>query len=270
MYLSKEDRQPVLYNVRVSELSLFARAWHHAKTTYRDIRPIQKSDPFIVGLGQHSRFAISIVEEHLAELRRFKAMQRVVYEPNRVCKVSRDILGVLNESMSHLYIQGAPGYGKTEIVDWFLKGKSYWKAGEPSSFLFGTLPDKVDYIWFEDFDMHKYGPHLSTLLSLMDHKETTVSRKCCDDRTVVLNARFIFISNYFIPSEYPMFARRVKYMEIEHKLHECVGCGPAEEQAVALLDIIQEQTARLQNTLRRMEHEEEERDRIENECIFPL
>ncbi len=35
IYLSKEDQNPYLYNVRVSELSLYARCWHHAKTKYR-------------------------------------------------------------------------------------------------------------------------------------------------------------------------------------------------------------------------------------------
>lgn len=235
MYLSKEDRQPFLFNVRVSELSLYARAWHHAKSTYRSIRPVNKADPFIVSCGQNARFALGIIDEHLTDLRRSKADSRNVFEPNGRCKITRDVLDALGDGVSHIYLQGPPGLGKTEIVDFYLKGKKYWKGGEPSGFLFGTLSDDVDFIWFEDFDMFKYSGHLNTLLSLMDHKETTISRKGVDDRTVVSPARHIYISNYNIPSDYPMFTRRVKIIECYHKTYECLGCGNFELSADQLI-----------------------------------
>jgi len=185
IYLSKEDTHPFVYNVRVSQLSLFARAWHHAKTTYRTPRPINRQDEFIVRCGQNARFAIGICEEHVQNLRQQQANDRLLYAPNVICNVVNDILLAL-ESSNHVYTYGEPGLGKTELVDWFLRGKKYWKAGEPSNFLFGTLPDQVDYIWFEDFKLDKYLPYLSTLLSLMDKKEVTVSRKGVDDCTKMI------------------------------------------------------------------------------------
>lgn len=224
MYLTKEDDRPFLLGVRISECSLFTRCWHHAKTVYPHPRAINKADSFIVGLGQHSRFAISIIERHIEQLREAKALQRQVLVPNQRCSVSREILNTLSSSTEHLYITGGPGNGKTEVVDWYLKGKKYWKGGEPSGFLFGTLTDNCDFIWFEDFDMFKYQGHLNTLLSLMDHKETTISKKCCDDRTIVSPARHIYISNYHIPADYPMFKRRVKIINVNHRLWECEGC----------------------------------------------
>lgn len=203
---------------------MYARAWHHAKSVYKTIRPIDKSDPFLIGLGQYQRFGVSIIEQHLNNLRSEEANRRRVYEPNRRCKIAREILTALDDGVSHLYIVGTPGIGKTEIVDWYLRGKNYWKAGEPSNFLFGTLPDKVDFIWFEDFDMYKYTGHLNSLLSLMDHKETTISRKGVDDRTIVTPARFIYISNYQIPLDYPMFQRRLKVINVDHPIYSC-QCG---------------------------------------------
>lgn len=226
MYLTKEDDRPYLFGIRVSECSLYCRCWHHAKTEYRVPRPINKADPFILSLGQNSRFAVSVIEKHLEELRKQVASQRNTYQPNMNCSVTREILNVLTNSNDHLYITGAPGLGKTEVVDYFLKvnNKDYWKAGEPSSFLFGTLRDDHDFIWFEDYDMFKYSGHLNTLLSLMDHKQTTISKKCADDRTIVSPARHIYISNYDIPNDYPMFRRRVNVINVNHRLWECNGC----------------------------------------------
>lgn len=222
-----------MHNVRVSELSLYARAWHHAKSVYRTIRPIDKSDPFLIGLGQYQRFGISIIEQHLANLRKKEADERRVFEPNRRCQITRNILEALDDGVSHLYIVGTPGIGKTEVVDWYLKGRKYWKAGEPSNFLFGTLTDKLEFIWFEDFDLMKYNGHLNSLLSLMDHKETTISRKGCDDRTIISPARFIFISNYQIPCDYPMFQRRLKIIQVDHQLWNCQCAGDSQGSSLS-------------------------------------
>ncbi len=223
LYLSKEDRAPFLYNVRVSELSLFARAWYHARKTYTYPQKVNKADSFIVSCGQNSRFAIAIMEEQVEQLRQKKADERRIYAPNHRCNITHQILlGLI--SPKHLYIQGEPGLGKTELVDSFLVEKKYWKAGEPSTFIFGTLPDTVDYICFEDFDLVKYQGNINNLLSLMDHKETAISRQCVDDKIVTLHAKFIFTSNFQIPSAYSMFNRRIEYIHVCHKMFECTGC----------------------------------------------
>ncbi len=73
--LSKEDRAPFLYNVRVSELSLFARAWYHTRKTYTYPQKVNKADAFIVSCGQNSRFALSIMEEQIEELRQKKSQR---------------------------------------------------------------------------------------------------------------------------------------------------------------------------------------------------
>jgi len=177
-----------------------------------------------VSCGQNARFALSIVESHLETLRQAKKNSRTCLEPRRQCSVTREIIDELAHGAGHLYITGDPGLGKSEVVDWFIKSKNYWKSGEPSSFLFGTLNETAEFIWFEDFDIHKFSSHLSTLLSLMDHKEVTISKKCVDDRTIVCPARHIYISNYAIPVDYPMFLRRVKVITVSHRLYECEGC----------------------------------------------
>lgn len=225
LYLSKEDNCPFLHNVRVSELSLYARAWHHARTKYRYPQRINRCDEFIVSCGQNARFAIGICEEHMEHLRKQKADNRPLFSPNMNCELVNDLLVAL-ESEQHIYVYGEPGLGKTEIIDWYMRGKNYWKCGEPSNFLFGTLPDKTDYIWFEDFQLEKFQQHLSSLLSMMDHKEVTISRKGVDDCTKILDAKFIFCSNYTINEYvYPMFKRRVQVFDVDHKTYECEGCG---------------------------------------------
>lgn len=226
IYLSKDDKCPMLFNVRVSQLSLYARAWHHARTTYKTITTVTKNDPFIVASGLNARFCLGIIEEHLNDLRSGIIADKVYFHPNRSCKFINDILQSL-DSGAHTYVHGLPGLGKTEVVDYFLQGKRFWKAGEPSNFIFGTINESYDYVWFEDYDHDKYRPNLINLLSLMDHKETTISKKGVDDRTILLHAQFIFTSNFMIPTNYDMFRRRVTYIDVTHKTFECTGCMPA-------------------------------------------
>ena len=223
-YLSKQDFHPYVYNIRVDDLSFFARCWYHAKTYYKTVRPLDRADFFITSCGQNARFAISIIEQHLYNLRCQQEASRVVLPPNRTCSLSNRIEGLIN-GVNHIYMEGVPGLGKTELIDFCLKGRRVWKAGEPSPFLFGTLSETIEFIWFEDFDLRKYSAgYLSTLLSLMDHKPVTISRKGCDDRTITVKAKFVFTSNYPLPSEYTMFKRRVTYVHVPHKLYCCTGC----------------------------------------------
>jgi len=225
LYITKEDKSPFLFGVRISECSLFARAWHHARTKYRYPQNINKCDEFIVSCGQNSRFAIGIIEEHINDLRIRKANARPLFVRNSQCELSNELFSLL-EGDKHLYIYGEPGYGKTEVVDSFLCGKRYWKAGEPSMFLLGTIPDDIDYIWFEDFKLEKYLSYLQSLLSIMDKKEITISRKYMDDTTKLIKAKFIFCSNYlFDETLYSMFFRRLCMFHVEHKMYTCTGCG---------------------------------------------
>jgi len=165
------------------------------------------------------------MEEQCKLLRIKENEQRTKYEPNHRCLLTYQILEDLRQN-KHVYIQGEPGYGKTELIDNYLTGKNYWKPGETSQFLFGTIPEKTDYIWFEDFDLTKYHQNLNNILSLMDKKETTISKKCCDDRTIITNATFIFTSNFCIGSAYSMFERRISYHHVCHKMYNCGGCRP--------------------------------------------
>ena len=67
--------------------------------------------------------------------------------------------------------------------------------------------------------------YMATLLSMMDKKEVTVNRKGVDDVTKLITAKFIFLSNYLIPDDAPMFKQRLQFFEVEHKLYECNDCG---------------------------------------------
>lgn len=219
IYLSKEDFHPFLFNVRVCELSLYARAKHHAKVNYNARRSVRRDDPFIVSTGNNSRFVVGIIEEEIQRKRDHVIANRPLFGFNRRCNVSNEIIA----STEHLYIEGPPGYGKTELVDAMLRQFKVWKAGEPSYFMFGTLNEDYDVIWFEDFDITKMGLMMSTLLSLMDGKPCTISRKHEDDKTILFAGRFIFTSNYPI-GDNPHFRRRIKHVYVQHKLHECLGC----------------------------------------------
>lgn len=219
IYLSKEDYHPFLFNVRVCELSLFARSKHHAKNNYANRRSVRRDDPFIVSTGQNARFVVGIIEEEIQKNRDRVIANRPQFGFNRRCNISNEIIS----SMQHLYIEGPPGYGKTELVDSLSRNYRVWKAGEPGYFMFGTLSEDYDLVWFEDFDITKMGLMMSTLLSLMDHKPVTLSKKHEDDRTILFNGRFIFTSNYPI-GDNEHFRRRVKAVYVNHKIYQCNGC----------------------------------------------
>jgi len=98
------------------------------------------------------------------------------------------------------------------------------KAGETSNFLFGTITEEYNYAWFEDFDLLNYSDHLNNLRSLMDKKETTVSRKDVDDKTVVVNCKFVFSSNNVISNSHQIFSKRVEVITVDHRLFDCGEC----------------------------------------------
>jgi hypothetical protein len=174
IYLSKEDYHPHLINVRISELSLFARAKHHASNSYTTpIARVREDDHMVVSARQNVRFFKEIIMEHLRDISHEISIHRTIYEPNRRCSIVKEILTTLQ----HMYIEGEPGAGKTELVDYMVQGRKCWKAGEPSSFLFGTLEEDVEIIWFENYDAIKYANHLATILSLIDQKPVTISKK---------------------------------------------------------------------------------------------
>jgi len=84
---------------------------------------------------------------------------------------------------------------------------------------------------------------LNNILSLMDGKECTISKKGVDDKTIISKAKFIFISNYPIPTKYPMFSRRIQHLYIDHAMHTCTGCGPPyiPDNQLGLFDVNGEQ-----------------------------
>lgn len=219
IYLSKEDYHPYLFNVRVCELSLFARSKHHAKVNYGNRRSVRRDDHFIMSTGQNARFVVGIIEDEIQRNRDRIIANRRYYEPNRRCNISNCI----QASLQHLYIEGPPGYGKTELIDSISRNYRLWKAGEPGYFMFGTLNEDYDLVWFEDFDIMKMGLMMSTLLSLMDRKPVTISKKHEDDRTILFNGRFIFTSNYPI-GDNAHFRRRVEHVYVSHKMFDCFGC----------------------------------------------
>lgn len=58
----------------------------------------------------------------------------------------------------------------------------------------------------------------------MAKRLVTLSKKGLDDRTIISNAKFIFCSNFPIPTDYPMFKRRVKELYVQHKMYDCFEC----------------------------------------------
>jgi hypothetical protein len=242
LYITKYEKAPYLYNVRVSECSLYTRAWHHAITTYNKSEKIQYSHPFLVSSGiANYRFVTGIIQEHMDSLTqkiltnrptltirppfRLHPHYAIYIKVNQTCRYTHDISTAIT-SMQNIYIEGPPGYGKTELIDTLTKGRKIFKAGCNSNFMWGGLREDIDIIWFEDFSLENYKGNIETILSLMDKKETTVSEKGKNDRTIYYTGQFIFISNYPIPIGEERFQRRIKHHYINHKIYECKGCRP--------------------------------------------
>ena len=223
-YLSKEDKSPFLFNVPVSKLSLYARSWHHAKTKYRTLRPIDVADPFVIAAGPHYRNVINIISEHLSDLRRFINNNRHRYPINLNCLSGYDALQAL-QSGGHVYLEGVPGVGKTELVDEYIRNKVYYKVNDYNQYCFAGLREDSEVLWFEDFDYEKWKIISSTILGIMDGKEVCLQAKYLPDRLVSFKLQVIFTSNFTLGATSDYFIRRVKHVYFDHPMKDCI-CRP--------------------------------------------
>lgn len=243
LYITKYEKAPFLHNVRVSECSLYTKAWHHAISNYTSPRPIETAHPFIVASGIANKgFIINIIQAHLDQLQKQKMQNRHFMPINRQCKLSNDIAESIIK-LENVYIEGPPGYGKTELIDILTKEKKIYKVGRSNNFTFGSVTDDIEILWFEDFVFENFKDNMEVILSLMDRKPTTVSQKLRDDRTLYFTGQFIFISNFPVPPNEERFTRRIKHHYINHKMYECQGCYPdfIPDNQLALFDINDEQ-----------------------------
>lgn len=223
IYITKEDYRPFLKNVRVSELSLYARTKHYFITKYRKPMPISKDDGFLFGVGNYRNLVLDVGSEHIDMLRQVEADKRVYLTINNNCTVSREIVNALDNG-KHCYLYGTPGLGKTEIIDTYLRGKKVYRVGEKDRFMFGGLKDDCEFILFDDFNPSEYIGQLKTILAIMDHKPVTISEKFKNDCIKFFKCQCIFISNYNIPSDMCMLLRRLEFFCVVHKMYECLGC----------------------------------------------
>lgn len=223
IYITKEDCHPFIKNVRVSELSLYARAQHHIRNKYRKPRPVDTADHFMVAAGNFRNVCVDMANDHVNQLREQVQNDRVTLAPNMQCWLTRAIMKSL-VNREHIYIFGLPGLGKTELVDRFVSGFKTWRAGAVDRFMFGTLHEGYEIVLFEDFKPFECEKMLPTILSIMDKKPVSISEKFKNDSVRMFNAQVIFVSNETIPSCMSMLDRRVKYFCVEHKMFECVSC----------------------------------------------
>lgn len=222
IYITKEDAHPYLKNVRVSELSLFARAQHHFKTTYTKPGEINRADGFMLSCGNFRNAVLDMGYDHINKLRCVYQSRRDTREPNIRCGWTRKIIAEFNRG-AHLYIFGAPGVGKTELIDYLSKDKNTWRCGYPDKWCFGTLKEENTIALFEDYDHTKAALVQSTILSIMDRKPVSISKKYENDSIKMFGCVCIFISNFYLSSSEPMY-RRVSYIEINHCMFDCQGC----------------------------------------------
>lgn len=223
LYITKEDYCPFMYNVRVSELSLYARAKYHIKNVYKKPGKIDKADHFMVAAGNFRNVVVDMANNHMEELREKVAADRLTFEPNMQCWLVRSIFKRFLQGQ-HLYIFGLPGLGKTELIDRFIINKKVWRAGANDRFMYGTLDESYDIILFEDFRPFEHEKFLSTTLSIMDKKPVTLSEKGKNDVTKMIRSQVIFVSNEVIPSCMSMLERRVEFFSVDHKMFDCISC----------------------------------------------
>lgn len=236
-YLSKEDRSPLLFNVPVSKLSLFARAWHHAKTTYRKIRPIDLADPFIISCGPHYKMAVNVIECHLKEMRDYMNLSRPRLSMNPFCNQVDSCYNVLNDG-KHLYLESPPGYGKSEFIDDYLKDKVYFKVNDQNQYCFAGLQESHEFLWFEDFDYEKWKNVSSTILSIMDGKQVSLQAKYLPDRLTSFKLQVIFTSNYVLGATPEFMQRRVIHQYWNHHVANCVCGAPGDIDDLFSLDLM--------------------------------
>ncbi|CAF0868883.1 unnamed protein product [Didymodactylos carnosus] len=227
-YCTKYDFNPVRFNVRVEELSFGAQLSSHVEDHYISRYQVDFMDPFLVMHGNNRSTIISYINEWLSRRRVEIVDQREVILPNVSCGFTMRFDYWFGENKGNIYLWGEPGVGKTELVDFYMKGERVWRPSSVSPYMWSGLTEDFEYVWFEDFRISNYRTEISRLLSLMDGKPVSVQGKYKDDQLVLTRARFIFTSNEKDDIDYPEFARRVQIFHVDHQMFCCpggAGCG---------------------------------------------
>lgn len=220
-YITKSDGHPFLFNVSISECSLFARAQNHIKNKYKRPRPVDTADDFMVSAGNFRNVCIDMANRHVKRLRGELQAQRTSFEPNMQCGYVRKIYAsILNNE--HMYIYGPPGVGKTEIIDRIVKLRRTWRTQANDKWMWSGLDENDEFALLEDFDCYGF-TQMPTLLSMMDRKPVSVSEKYKNDEIKMYSSQFIFISNQPLCTNSPL-SRRVTYVDVSHKMFECNMC----------------------------------------------
>lgn len=223
MYITKEDGNPYLKNVRVSELSLFARAQNHIKTKYKKPTKVDRADHFMVAAGNYRNVCLDMASNHIQNLREKVDQSRETMAPNMQCWLTRAIYSALVRG-DHVYLYGMPGVGKSQLVDRFIHGSKVWRSGHPDRFMFSELDESVKICLFDDFQPVEHVAYLPRIQAMMDKLPVTVSAKGLPDQTRLIQAQFIFVSNENIPSAMQSLERRVSYFNVDHRMHDCIAC----------------------------------------------
>jgi len=223
IYITKEDANPFIFNVRVSELALWCRANNHIKNKYKKPQKVDKADHFIFNCGNHRNIVIELANKHIQKLRNDEDLARDTAVPNMQCWLTRSIYNSYLHG-AHMYLLGLPGMGKSALVDRLIHGKKVWRAGHPDRFMFSELDEEIEIVLFDDFQPMEFQGLLPRIQSMMDKYPTTVSTKGQNDQTRIIKAQFIFVSNEPIPSMMSSLERRVSFYNVDHKMYECVSC----------------------------------------------
>lgn len=221
IYLSKQDAAPFLYNVPVSALSLYARAQNHIKNKYKRPCPVDTADHFMASAGNFRNVCIDMARNHVKKLRTELQAQRTSFEPNMQCGFVRKIYADILLG-KHLYIYGAPGVGKTEVIDRIVKERRTFRTNQNDKWMFGSLHEGDEFALFEDFDPFGF-TQMPVLLSIMDGKPVSISEKYVNDEVKMFSVKCIFISNYDLCINSPL-RRRVSYIDVTHKMYEDHYC----------------------------------------------